>query len=99
MHLRELSFTEKQAAEKTHVMILVRGYNADAELQFAYVMVRLDALIKLESKMKNKENFNLEEYGHVIEWGMGNPSTEIMQKMRDEYGFDHASGLMIDSTK
>lgn len=94
--MRELSFTEKQAAEKAQVLILIRGYNADKELQYAYVMVRLDALVKLEKSMK-KSTFKIQDYGHVIEWGVGNPTPEVMQKMKDEYGFDHTSGLIMDS--
>ena len=63
---------------------------------YAYVHVRLDNLIKFKEDSRKKSSILLQEYGDVIEWDFGNPTPEVMQRMRDQYGFDHQSGIIID---
>ncbi len=86
--MTELSRSEKMLAEKTVCILLVRGENADGNPIFAYVAVRAD---KLESFMaaQKSETFYPEDYGMIIESGEGEPSDEVKERMRLEYGFNH----------
>ncbi|MBN67165.1 MAG: hypothetical protein CMM94_06340 [Rickettsiales bacterium] len=91
--MTELSRSEKILAEKTVCVLLVRGESPDGERIFAYVAVRAD---KLEEFMKAQQTgtFYPEDYGVVVESGVGDPSAEVRQKMETEYGFNHEG--MVD---
>jgi hypothetical protein len=91
--MTELSRSEKMLAEKTVCILLVRGENEENEPIFAYVAVRAD---KLEAFMEAQKSptFYPEDYGMILESGVGEPSDEVKAKMRDEYGFNHES--MVD---
>lgn len=84
---------EKNVADKTVCILLVRGENPDGGAIYAYVAVRAD---KLESFMEAQQSgvFYPEDYGVIIESGEGEPTEEIRKKMEDEYGFNHQ--LMVD---
>ena len=91
--MTELSRSEKIIAEKTVCILLVRGESPDGEPIYAYVAVRAD---KLESFMEAQKTgmFYPEDYGVIVESGVGEPSDEIKKKMEEEYGFNHQS--MVD---
>lgn len=91
--MADLSRSEKMIAEKTVCILLVRGESPDGEPIFAYVGVRAD---KLEEFMQAQKNgmFYPEDYGVIIESGLGEPNAEIREKMEKEYGFNHQK--MID---
>lgn len=91
--MAELSRSEKMIAEKTVCILLVRGESPDGDPIFAYVGVRAD---KLEAFMEAQKTgmFYPEDYGVIVESGVGEPSPEIREKMEKEYGFNHAK--MID---
>jgi hypothetical protein len=84
---------EKNVADKTVCILLVRGENPDGGTIYAYVAVRAD---KLESFMEAQQSgvFYPEDYGVIIESGEGEPTEEIRKKMEEEYGFNHQ--LMVD---
>lgn len=84
---------EKNVADKTVCILLVRGENPDGGAIYAYVAVRAD---KLESFMEAQQSgvFYPEDYGVIIESGDGEPTEEIRKKMEEEYGFNHQ--LMVD---
>ena len=92
--MSELSRSEKILAEKTVCVLLVRGEAPDGAPIYAYVCVRAD---KLQEFMKAQEQgvFYPDEYGVVIESGVGEPSAEVRLKMERDYGFDHAGMLDI----
>ncbi len=94
--MSKLSRTEQIIAEKTVCVLLVRGENPEGERIFAYMGVRAD---KLESFIEAQKNgtFYPEDYGIVIESGVGEPSEEVKQKMTKEYGFNHEAMLDIDT--
>ncbi len=86
--MSDLSRSDKILAEKTVCVLLVRGEDPDGNTIFAYVGVRAD---KLQDFMaaQQKGLFYPEQYGVVIESGVGEPSAEIRTKMERDYGFNH----------
>lgn len=94
--MSKLSRTEQIIAEKTVCVLLVRGENTEGEKMYAYMAVRAD---KLESFIEAQKSgtFYPEDYGVVIESGMGEPSEEVKQKMTTEYGFNHEAMLDIET--
>ena len=94
-YVSELSRSEKMIAEKTVCILLVRGENDDGQPIYAYVGVRAD---RLEDFMQaqNSGTFYPEEYGVIIESGEGEPSEDVKEKMRKEYGFNHDTMVDIE---
>lgn len=94
--MAKLSKTEQIIAEKTVCVLLVRGESLEGERIFAYMAVRAD---KLESFIEAQKSgtFYPEEYGIIIESGVGEPSAEIREKMTKEYGFNHDAMLDINT--
>ncbi|MEZ5691492.1 MAG: hypothetical protein R3D71_07500 [Rickettsiales bacterium] len=92
--MSKLSVTERIIAEKTVCVLMVRGENTDGQPVFAYVAVRAD---RLEEFIKAQESgiFYPEEYGIIIEAGIGEPSEEVKEKMTKEYGFNHEAMLDV----
>lgn len=92
--MSELSASQKLLAEKAICIMLVRGYSPDDKPIYAYVAVRAD---KLEAfiKAQRRGDFDPEKFGVIIEAGEGTPTQEIMQKMQDEYGFNHEHMVTI----
>ncbi|MCI5049586.1 MAG: hypothetical protein MRY32_04565 [Rickettsiales bacterium] len=91
--MTELTRSEKMIAEKTVCVLLVRGESPDGEKIYAYVAVRAD---KLEEFMEAQKTgtFYPEDYGVIVESGVGEPTDEVKQRMHDEYGFNHDA--MVD---
>ncbi len=96
--MSKLTKTEQIIAEKTVCVLLVRGENLEGERIFAYMAVRAD---KLESfiEAQKSSTFYPEDYGIIIESGVGEPSAEIKEKMTKEYGFNHEAMLDIETTQ
>jgi hypothetical protein len=94
----ELSRTEKLIAEKTVCILLVRGESPDGEGIYAYVAVRAD---KLEAFMEAQKSgmFYPEDYGVIVESGVGEPTDEIREKMERDYGFNHQGMVDIPDAK
>ncbi len=88
-----LSRSEQVLAEKTMCILLLRGEDTTGGKIYAYVAIRAD---KLEDFMEAQKKgvFYPEEYGVIIESGVGEPSDEVKAKMTSEYGFNHES--MVD---
>lgn len=91
--MTELTRSEKLLAEKTVCILLVRGESPDGEPIYAYVGVRADKMDAFMEAQKN-DTFFPEDYGVIIESGEGEPSDEVKEKMRTEYGFNHDA--MVD---
>ncbi len=93
--MTELSRSEKILAEKTVCVLLVRGEAPDGSPIYAYVGVRADRLQEF-MQAQQSGTFYPEEYGVVIESGVGEPSAEVRLRMERDYNFDHAGMLDID---
>jgi hypothetical protein len=75
--------------ENIRILVLVTGVLEDGSAHWAYASV---AFIQYEAfKAAEKQgNYDLSAYGRILEHGAGSePSAEIIQKMKDEYGADH----------
>lgn len=94
--MSKLSRTEQIIAEKTVCVLLVRGENTEGEKIFAYMAVRADKLASFIEAQKIG-TFYPDDYGVIIESGVGEPSEEIKEKMTKEYGFNHEAMLDLDS--
>ena len=94
--MAKLSRSEQIIAEKTVCVLLVRGESPDGDKIFAYMAVRAD---KLESFIAAQKSgtFYPEDYGIIIESGIGEPSEEVKEKMTREYGFNHEAMLDINT--
>ncbi len=92
--MANLTRSERIIAEKTVCILLVRGEDPDGESMYAYVAVRAD---KLEPFMEAQKNgtFYPEDYGVVVESGIGEPSEEVRTRMETDYGFNHEGMLNI----
>ena len=90
--MTKLTRSEQIIAEKTVCILLVRGESPDGQKIYAYLAIRAD---KLQSFMEAQQSgtFYPEDYGMVIEFGEGEPSDEVRQKMTNEYGFNHDAML------
>ena len=94
--MKKLTFSQKEIAEKSYAVVLFRGYAAeDDQLLYAYLYARFDKLIELKKAIRLKKDLVMQNYGKVLAWGYGAPTVEVMTKMRDDYGFDHDSGLTM----
>lgn len=89
----KLNRSEQILAEKTMCILLLRGEDADQQKIYAYVAIRADKLEDFMAAQKSG-SFSPEEFGVIIESGMGEPSDEVKQKMTKEYGFNHEA--MVD---
>lgn len=92
--MTELSRSEKILAEKTVCVLLVRGEDPEGKPIFAYVGVRADRLKEFMAAQQSGV-FYPEEYGIIIEAGEGDPTTEVMEKMERDYGFNHKAMMDI----
>jgi len=87
-----------EIAAKTVCILLVRGDNPSGEPIFAYVAVRADRLEDFMDALK-AGMFYPEDYGVIVESGLGESSVESRKKMEVEYGFNHEAMIDIPDVK
>jgi hypothetical protein len=78
---------EKSKKSQKVCILLVRGENYSGTPFFAYVAV-LEDNVEAFMIAQSMENFYPEDYGVIIESGEGEPSEEIRNKIKDEYGVE-----------
>ena len=98
MLVNDLSRSDKILAEKTVCVLLVRGEDPGGQPIFAYVGVRADKLQEFMDAQK-KGLFYPEQYGVVIESGVGEPSAEVRAKMERDYAFNHEAMMDVPDAK
>lgn len=96
--MSKLTASEQIIAEKTVCILLIRGENAEGEKLYAYIAVRADRLQDFMEAQKSGTFFP-EDYGMILESGVGEPSDEVKAKMTKEYGFNHDAMVDIDGPK
>jgi hypothetical protein len=96
--VNKLNRSEKMLAERTVCVLLVRGESPEDEPVFAYVAVRADRLDEFVEAQK-KEPFYPDEYGIIVESGVGEPCEEVRDRMERDYGFDHGAMMDIHDTE
>lgn len=87
---------QKLALKEGIIIILLRGYNPEMQLQYAYVAVRGDKVAALRKAML-QPTFMLDDYGIILESGMGEPTVAVMERMERDYTFNHAGMVTIDT--
>jgi hypothetical protein len=92
--MAKLTRSEQRIAEKTVCILLMRGTNPAGERLYAYVAVRADRLQDFMAA-QTQPSFVLEEYGVVLESGLGEPSLEVQEKMQKDYGFNHEQMVFL----
>jgi hypothetical protein len=84
----------ENVAKETVTVLLVTGESPNGEAIFAYVAVRADRLPEF-TEAQGKGTFYPEDFGVIIESGVGTPSEEVRNKMITEYGFNHEAAVSI----
>lgn len=94
VRVTDLNRSEKMLAERTVCVLLVRGESPEGEPVYAYVAVRADRLNEFV-EAQAKEPFYPDEFGVIIESGIGDPSDEVRARMERDYGFNHQAMMDI----
>lgn len=92
--MTELNRSEKMLAERTVCVLLVRGESPEGEPVYAYVAVRADRLDEFVVAQA-QEPFYPDEFGVIIESGVGEPTEEVRTRMERDYGFNHQAMMDI----
>lgn len=74
-------------AEDEPVLILIEGKNTFGDRIFCYLKLPYSSYRILREKMFNKEKFNPRDYGEIVAAGLGQPTEEIKNEIKEEYGF------------
>lgn len=77
---------------------MLRGKNSDNDDVYAYVAVRADNIDHF-IEAQHQPNFNPEDYGIILESGIGAPHDNIREKMEREYGFQHEKAVELNLSK
>jgi hypothetical protein len=107
--MTRMGVAQRIVAEKTVVVLLVRGEDPDGGRVYAYVALRADRLEEFMDAQKAGTFFPA-DYGIVLAGGSGEPPPEVRERMTREYGFNHeamrdipdsedASGLVQNLSK
>lgn len=88
-----LELADNVVAERTVIILLVRGENPDGLPIYAYVAVHADRLEEFMAA-QTSGTFYPEDFGAIIEAGEGDPTQQVRERMEKEYAFDHDS--MVD---
>lgn len=91
-----LSFIDKEIIARTVVVVLVRGAidNNTNERYYAYVAVRAANLDKLLAAQQHGE-YDIRDFGAVLEAGKGDPAPDVMLRIEKAYGFNHEKGITL----
>jgi hypothetical protein len=82
--------SEKEADPFKHLLheeavILLTGTNMLGQPIFSYVKLTLAKFRQLRDVMLSGENFIPAEFGEIVESGIGEPSSEVVERMRKDF--------------
>lgn len=77
---------------------MIRGIGRSGSKEFCYIAATGDNLLKLQQTLKRGHNFDPTDFGIVLEYGVGEPSNEVKEKMTREFGYNHEKALPIVTT-
>ncbi len=89
-------FRQKQALADAVCLFLVQGMAADGKAYYCYIGVPGSNIAAFKRAMESQRQIELQSFGEIICWGDGTPDNATMERMTDEYGFDHQNMIMID---
>jgi hypothetical protein len=84
-----LTHSQKLELEEKDGVMLLQGQRADGENFFAYMIMKLDQVQKLEADSADGAVVDFTEYGTVVVAGKGTPSSDHIAYMEKEYNFTH----------
>ncbi len=70
---------------ETEVVILLQGKNANNDLIYSYLKLRMREVFRLRDAIINKEDFAPSDFGSVLAAGLGQPSPELRSEMAIKY--------------
>lgn len=71
------------------VIVFVTGKLADEDVRYWAYLAMKPSMAKPFMEAQAKGNFQLEDFGTIIEWGKGNaPPEEVVERMRRDYAAD-----------
>lgn len=59
-----------------------------SQKEYAFVLVPLERLDDLETAIKSLQDYNLQEYGVVVESGIGEPTEATLARIKAEFHCD-----------
>lgn len=72
----------------TTIIMSVKGKLKDGSAYWAYLAMK-PSMVKPLKDAQATGNFDLEDYGTVIEWGAGEaPPAEVLERMRKDYALE-----------
>lgn len=75
--------------QSAYFVVLCQGVRADGDPYWAYLQLS-PLKVKLFKKAQESGSFQLEEYGEIIEWGVGEQvPSDIMQRMERDHHVNH----------
>jgi len=98
LRARRLALAEQRIAERTAIILLVRGENEEGSLIYAYVGIVGDRLEEFMAA-QTSGTFYPEDFGVIIEAGEGDPTEQVRERMEREYAFNHDSMVVIPNAE
>lgn len=84
--------------DKTYCVNFLVFKNEHGEQEFIYIAVRSDNMAAFQEAVKHG-NFDAEDYGSVLEYGKGEPSDHVKNKMKMLYKCNHDNAISVAEYK
>lgn len=92
-----LSYRQKILLADREPVVYLRGKRMGGLPFFAYVVLSMEQLTKLNYDMENGRMVQLADYGHVVMQGEGDPNDDQKAYMERHYAFDHFDPFADDA--
>ncbi|MGB1539383.1 MAG: hypothetical protein ACPG80_00325 [Rickettsiales bacterium] len=93
-----MPYRQKVLLGDRNPVVLLRGERQSGQPFFAYIVLTIGQLTRLNSDMDAGNFVRLSDYGKVVLQGEGQPSEEQMQYMAEHYAFfDHTDPFADDA--
>ncbi len=83
-----LKFTEKLKIENNITIILIRDIRLDGKDSYVYIKMNKGQMEALSRDYKKNPDLNIDEYGEVVERGLGKkPNSRVRKDMQKIHGW------------
>ena len=93
-----LNYRQKIMLGDREPVVLLRGSRQTGLPFFAYVILSMEQLTRLNYDMENGRMVQLGNYGRVVMQGEGDPNDDQKHYMERHYAFDHYDPFADDET-
>lgn len=93
-HPVHFTFTERELISKTVVLVLAKALGDDGQSYYAYAAIKANMLPSL-IEAQQRGGYDLRKFGMILEAGTGEPNEQIMQTMRERFGFNHEEAIIL----